>query len=376
MKKKIVAALVSLALIMGSLTGCNKVNQLHERLIVQGVGVDTLGENFEITMHVFDDINTGVDEAEKTEILTGSGGSVLDAFTNISLKTGRSPLYSQNLVLIIGEEAARSGIENIIDFFLRYYEARPSVSVFVAQGSAKDIMTSKYNDQMITAMKISALASSGEVNAQFLKSNLVDVTNSVCGNLTDPVAMSLKLEKTDNGNRVLADSTAVFSGDRLSDFLDSAQTRGLLILSSKVKGGTFSLNTGDGIRATLMFDKTKTHLDMSIEGGTPKITANVQAVMDLYALDGNIMNKYSMDYLSELEKGAAEQIRQDCLNAINRAIFELDCDVFNFGKLMRLHQPDYFRSVENDWHSAMKDITYEVNADVSINKLGQEIKPR
>lgn len=374
-KIKTVSLCILIGLIMTLLNGCAKVNQLHERLIVQGIGIDSVDDNYEVTMHVFDDINTGADEAEKIEVLTGTGGSVLDALTNVSLRTGREPLFSQNLILVIGNQAAKNGLDNILDFFIRYYEARPSVSVFVSHDSAKSVMTSEYNNLPVTAMKISSLASAGELSGKFLESNIVDVINCLCGNLSDPCLMALKVESSDSGENIIADSTAIFNKNTLVDFLNLNQTRGLLLLTSKVNGGTFSVNMDEQNKATLMFDKVNSKPDIYVENDKIRIVSNIYAETDLYSLDGDIKNKYPSEYLSEIEAAAANILKENCMSAINRAIFDLNSDIFNFGKLVRLKHPDYFRNIESDWHTVMKDVDYEVNVNVSISKIGQEMKP-
>lgn len=372
---KVFSCIVTISVFLSLLNGCTKVNQLHERLIVQGIGVDVIEDGYEITLHVFDDINTGIDESEKIEVITGKGESVLDAFTNVSLKTGREPLYSQNLILVIGLDAAKAGIENIIDFFIRYYEARPGVSIFVAQSSAKSIMTSKYNDQPITAMKISALAGSGDINAKLLESNVVNVTNNLYGNLTDVSIMSIRSENTNDGDNIIADATAVFRGDKLVGFLDDIHTRGMLLINGNINGGTFSVDVDDKTKATLMFNKVKSDFNVITEGDNLKIISNIDVTADLYSLDSSVKTKYPGEYLEEIENVAKVKLTKECEDTINSAVMGLGSDVFNFGKITRLHEPNYFKTIDENWHSIMKETEYEINLNVSINKIGQEMNP-
>ena len=104
--------------------GCSQVNQLNERLIVNGIGVDIEDGAYVVTMHVFDAqrASAGGEESQDIVVMTGRGRSVIDAFNAITLQSGKEPLFSQNLVLIVGEETAKNGMNNMIDFFIRYYE--------------------------------------------------------------------------------------------------------------------------------------------------------------------------------------------------------------------------------------------------------------
>lgn len=134
--------------------GCSQVNQLNERLIVNGIGVDIEDGAYVVTMHVFDAqrASAGGEESQDIVVVTGRGRSVIDAFNAITLQSGKEPLFSQNLVLIVGEETAKSGMNNVIDFFIRYYETRPTVELFVAkERTAREVMNCNSDGRLISA---------------------------------------------------------------------------------------------------------------------------------------------------------------------------------------------------------------------------------
>ena len=156
--------------------GCSQVNQLNERLIVNGIGVDIEDGAYVVTMHVFDAQRASAGGQESKEIVeeTGRGRSVKDAFNAITLQSGKEPLLSQNLVLIVGEETAKSGMNNVIDFFIRYYETRPTVELFVAkERTAREVMNCNSDGRLISAKDIENLADSGEINAEQVHSDVL-----------------------------------------------------------------------------------------------------------------------------------------------------------------------------------------------------------
>ena len=74
--------------------GCSQVNQLNERLIVNGIGVDIEDGAYVVTMHVFDAqrASAGGEESQDIVVVTGRGRSVTPLMPSPS-KAERSPCF-------------------------------------------------------------------------------------------------------------------------------------------------------------------------------------------------------------------------------------------------------------------------------------------
>lgn len=102
-------ALVLSVLVVVSLSGCTGAKQLSERLIIQGIGIDREDNGFTLTMMYLDTESST--EEETVKVLQSKGNTVMDAMANSVTKTGKEPLYSQNLFLLLGMKTAQTGFE-------------------------------------------------------------------------------------------------------------------------------------------------------------------------------------------------------------------------------------------------------------------------
>ena len=194
------------------LSGCTGGKQLHERLIVQGLGVDKENNLYNVTVQFLTADNSGEEMGENYETISLKGDSIIDAISKVSNITGKEPMYSQNLILILGEEVARDGISKVIDFFIRHYECRPTVTVFIAKENASKILTLEGANGIMTAPKISEMSDAQRLNSNIIFSNVLDVVNCLYNNISDPKIACINI---DNGDLVIAYSTAVFNEDKL-----------------------------------------------------------------------------------------------------------------------------------------------------------------
>ena len=54
--RKLIAILLCMSTVL--FMGCSHITQLHERLVVQGIGVDLVDGQYIVTMQVFDALNS------------------------------------------------------------------------------------------------------------------------------------------------------------------------------------------------------------------------------------------------------------------------------------------------------------------------------
>ena len=377
-KTSLLALVVTCVLLF--LTGCSPMpTQLHERLIVQGIGIDIKEDKYLITMQVFDTQNGGGGDPgaaqDQITVVSAEGKSVLDAFNSITLQTGKEPLYSQNLILLIGEQAAKAGLSHCIDFFIRYYEARPNVNLFIAKGKASDIMNSEAKGQLTLPKNIEMLADSGELNASTKKSTVLSVVKDLRKPYSSSSAAVLSLQDTENEAVVVSDGIALFSGDKLTGYLDREETTGLLLATGQVQRGTTVINVPNAGRVTYSFMGSQSEITANIQNNLPQFTIDVSVDANIFELDSEsitpLPNEYFTVFADELEAHVKAMIE----DTVHTALDGYGCDVFSFGRTLKKNQPDYFKGIEDNWFTIMKQAQYTVNVTAVIKRIGQEVNP-
>ena len=166
--------------------GLKKQNELHEKLIIQGIGVDFIDGLYNLTIHAYDYKNPKNKNEPKNKIIECSGKTISESLENLKKTTGLYPFYSQNKIIIFGSEVAKMGLNRVLDFFSRYYENRPSVKLRVARELAKDVIKFQSDGKPIKPIEIRDLVD------EKIDTNILDFEKNIKTEISDPVLMLIE----------------------------------------------------------------------------------------------------------------------------------------------------------------------------------------
>ncbi len=366
------------------LCGCSYGVPLNERVLIQGIGVDKVDDSYVLTVDIFDSEKVNASEEfsdsnTKTKIITLHGKSIYDAFSNITKITGKVPLYSQNLVLVIGEDSARKGINSLIDFFIRYYESRPAIDVFVAKGKASDIFNAKFEGENITAKTLSELAKTTYLNLLPPSSNLVEFIGDMHSTGAD--AYALAIEKSDNDpssneQNVILSGIGAFRDDKLVGFLDDDIVQGSsFIMQKPTHGGCFVLDLDNIGKVTYNIEKVKKSVKVNLNERAATFDIHVSIDANIYEIDRNIKEKIDSSSFAVLSEHLSGETKALIEQAIKKSLCEYGSDIFSFGKYLLHEDKRILDKSSEDFLKFLQDSEYHVFVDAQIKKIGQEANP-
>lgn len=346
------------------LTGCN-YQQLNQKLIIQGIGVDKTKNEYQVTVQALDFQNPLNEDEPNTKIIETNGKTLLEALDNISKKTSLTAVYSQNLILVIGKDAAASGVNDFIDFFIRHCETRPKVKICVSN-IAKEVLKIKPSDKQVKSKNLHDLVPS------VLNSDILHFVSNLKNKKSDPFAAYIEVNEENENKEVVLKGVAIFKDDKLNLLLDSDEAFGFMILKGVSDFGVCTIN-----------DSTLGDVTCKIQKVTPKIEVEI--------LENNILNfiinlnmnvsSFSFDksfYMHQEEKTAnlienklSEKIESICTKVMNK-ILKSEIDVFEFSKILKNFNPKYFKEIENTWKSILPNIHYTFKQKVKLEVTGKE----
>lgn len=364
MRKKV--ALVAMLLCLVLLCGCSDQVVMSDRLLIRGIGIDSLGEKkYLASVHV---MKTTAEE-DTAELLQAEGESVLDALNNLTLQIGKTPLYSHNLIVIFGRDCAEQGLDFVLDFFQRQRETRPNVDVFLADTTAAEIMETKQGDQYILSQDIDDLAASVDLNGKVASIQIYQLINMIYreGSPYMPVL------KTD-GEKIRIEGTAMFEGWKLKDFLSVDETRGFLFLSGKLAGGDMVADVED-LRLTVSLAKSKSSVEVEIVNDLPVFDISVSCEAHINSIDHAVIRNLGMEYYEKFETQLKKQIEDQISQALQKAVVENGCDIFSFGRKLYQNETQWWKTHLENWDILMKKASYKVNVNVDVTRVEQQITP-
>ncbi len=356
------AALLCLTL----LCGCSNQVIMSDRLLIRGIGVDSLGENrYCVSVHIM----KTTEQQDTAEFLQAEGESVLDALNNLTLQVGKTPLYSHNLVVIFGKQCAEQGLDFVLDFFQRQRETRPNVDVFLAESSASEIMGLKHENRYILSQDIDDLASAAEINGKVANTQVYQIVNMNYRNAS-PYMPVLR----DEGGKIVVDGTAFFEGWKLKGVLDEDETRGLLFLTQNLDEGNMVIDL-ENMRMTASLTDVKRSVDISIKNGVPSFQIDIFCEAHISSIDGAISKRLDSSYYKKFEEKLEEKILEQSNAAIEKTVLENSCDVFSFGRMLYQQQTEWWRHNQANWNRLMGECSYSITVNTLITRVEQELTP-
>lgn len=351
---------ICLALLLAlSLSGCG-YPELYERVLIHGIGVDWTGKGYRVTVR-----SSASAEDEGEELFVCEGETVLQALSDLSLTTGREPFYSHNYLVVFGMGCAINGLDDCLDFFVRYYNTRPAVKMYLSSTTAEEVMSTEKDGKLMKMSQLQALGQGGKYNGQAAEVEILDFVNGIKGEGTSPVLPVLRA--TEEGVEVFA--TGYFTGCRLTGLLDLKQTRGWLAAMDRLEMGELTVEGPDSGAVTLSLRKVSGDIEADASGGLSfKVSLEVDA--DISSADRVRMDQPGAYAI--IEDAAKAVLEDEVQSAINQAVTESGCDIFGFGRLLYREEPEYWRQNKESWPDLMAGCQYQVSASVKVRRLEQE----
>lgn len=353
-------------------SGCSNIEQLDDKMMIYGVGVDKVGNTFDLTIQQFS-ITGSTEKEEGAQVVKAQGNSLMDAFSDLSLQTGKTPMYSQNLILAIGEDTAYGGINDILDFFVRYYESRPTVKVIVVKGKAESVLNFKKDDKLVMAKDIMSIAESERINSKVMSSSIFQFVGDLKNITSDPNASIISVEKQNEDEILVANGTAIFKDDKLAGIIDTSSTRGALIINNRLNSGTEVINVESVGKVSYSLEKSKSKIKFNLENDIPVYNIDIAVKTNVYEIERDIKKPLPDNAFDLMEIALADRIKTIANQAIYKSVFEYNSDIFGFGQIALKSNKNYFKTIEDKWDQTMKEAKYNINVSVKIDNTGQGV---
>ena len=353
--------LILCAAVLLTLGGC-ETRKLNERLLIHGIGVDINGDGYTVTVRS----SASGDKGE--EYFKCEGDSVLEALTSLTLSTGREPLYSHNYVTVFGRSCAENGLEESMDFFVRYYNTRPSVQMYLAENTAEEILSLRSEGEYMKMTELRDLSGFGEYNGLVCRTEILDFINGAQKEGSSSVAPVIGIRE---GKAEIV-STAYFEDYRLKSFLSLDETRGFLAVTQELKKGELTVEDEELGKVSLSLTDAKRELSAQTENGRVVFFLNIEVKADVSSASPG-RSGFGEEVYSRLAEKAAQSIKSCAASAVHRAVTENSCDIFGFGNFLYTRYPAYWKKAGGTWREDMSLCEYRINVTARILRPEQEM---
>lgn len=369
-------------------TGCEKYIQegidIENITILKVVGIDKLGGEIKLTSVIKtpkSEQRGGIIEVEP-EIFVSKGATVFQAVRELASYSTKKPFWGRVEQLIIGEQAAKTGLREIIDFFIRNNELRPNINIYLTKGqTAEEIIKTTATQKSFIGDTLRTLTQNRGELSMSTEIKLNEVAYILDSKTIAPYLPCLQLIEEVNQIGIKPSipslqliGLGVFKDNHLLYYLDGNETRGFNWIKGDVRSGVINVKDHTGQNVSLEILDSTRKIKTNIENGIPSITVNIEMTSNLIE-QWSPENIYTEEALNFLKTQQEEIIKTEVLNVIKKAQ-TMNTDIFEFGEIIYHQHPNKWKQIEDKWKALFPIAEIKVNVKSNINRTYVVGKPQ
>ncbi|MFZ3100823.1 MAG: Ger(x)C family spore germination protein [Desulfitobacteriaceae bacterium] len=323
--------------------------------------------------------------------LSVEGLSMRDTAEQIYKIISRQPFVGTTKVIVLGDSAARDGINPVLDFFQRYYEFRRTTYLVLAKEKAKDLLNIKLRTDKLVSLTLLDDIEKGGMSSTSPKVRLGHYLTSL-GNVSTAQVMPLAYGLTSGEEGIEYETKGgekpeelrlagmgVFKGDKLKAILTDQETKGFMWLNDEVKNRFLSAKTSaeqENFFISSRVTKTKTNWKLENNEGKLGIHYEIKIVNDLDELSMEQQKRSPEEYFKALKDSAAlnNLVKDECEAALQRSR-ELGLDFLGLGRKIEERKPQYWKEIKDQWQQLLPNFPVTVSINFIWESGGSSFNP-
>ncbi|MGM0714342.1 Ger(x)C family spore germination protein [Brevibacillus parabrevis] len=382
MRGVVLVLLVSCAL----LGGCWDRTEVNDLAIITAAAVDKAGKDeIDLSIQVFIPkevgggglgVPTGSSTRQLTTVLSGKGINIADAMSKVQAKLSRKVFWGHCKIYLFGEEIAREGIADHIDFLVRHPEPRNRAYLYISKGKAVETLGIESVLERSTAEALREYASL-HIG---MPVTLIDFRN-----MLKSEAQAVAIPYIQEGNKLKDKEqiqkntpllgTAIFKQDKLAGVLTLKATRGLLWLRNEITRASISVNLpeGQGLVSVVPIRAT-TKLIPHIANGKWSILVKIDTEGDIVE-NATKLNMMEPGSVALVQKSVNDEIKSRIRLALFHLQKEFDADAGNFAAAFHRKYPQEWKQAKPMWDALYPQIDVNIQVQAAVRRPGLISRP-
>jgi spore germination protein KC len=318
--------------------------------------------------------------------MTATGYTVFEAVRNLNSISPRRPFWAHARFIVFGEDMARDGLQEALDFFDRDGEPRRTSYILMAQGvKASDLLQAEFSQEPMPSEGISELLQGTRLAQSTVAAMTVnEFLQALEGEGIDPITVRVELIPLEEdfaiGGDVLRDEvkaktrmtgSAIFKDDRLVAWMNRPQTRGYLWVTGQVRSGIININepeTADAYVSLEIVGSRGSFKPQLTKDGI-KILVQVEVHVNIGEMQQYIDIRKDPGLWVSIERRLTQVVKNEIMAAVTKAQL-FGADIFGFGAEINRRHPKEWRRLRENWEEEFKRLTVEVEVKARIKRVG------
>lgn len=361
MKKTILISAIIFAVCV-TFASSYDVRGTEELSYIIAIGIDksdSQSEPYELTIQI---AKPDSSESGGTKITTDVKTTTCNSFNLglaiFNLENAHELNLSHCTALIISEELATEGLDDIINTIVNNIEIRPTCNVLICQDSAADFLETASKIEDISSKFYTSFIESNKTTSYITPCQLSNFFSALHNDITEPTALYCFTKE----NTIESLGLAIFKGYKMVGRTSGLETICYNILTNNFEEATIDIynyqtpHTPLSIRISSL-DKTKTKV--TLENGKPKITCQININSKILSANKNF-DFSTEDARKQIEAEINKFIDQSCTEFLYKTSQEYNSDIIGFKGHFNQNFLTQDKLNQYNWNELYKEATFEV----------------
>lgn len=376
------------------LVGCWDQEEITALAPVSGIGVDVGSEpgmlriSIQISLPGISMGDAGGGGFSRLRVLSVEAESFMSAFVLLQSSSRRKIFLHHLGFIVFGADLAKEGIADATEAVLSWPQIRGSTFMFVAQGTAEQVLLAHSGIGGNPGGDIIDIISKVQTIPVARKMTLNDTANALLQpgstTLTLPILglIPLALHSGDetppagvgqDGEQymeIILDGTALFNRDRWVTELSVRETQTFTILIGAAKGGASTIPSPVNKEGVIVPEYEKIQIKHKIEQSADgQLQITVSPILKVHLLE--IQGGYDMEQEGHgpIEAAIVADARTRVLELIVK-LQELELDSLDIGQMIKRKNPKLWREIEQEWAQIYPTVEFRSEPTAKVRTTG------
>ncbi|MFC3788960.1 Ger(x)C family spore germination protein [Paenibacillus sp. GCM10012307] len=367
--------MIALLMVACLLTGCWDRKEINDLAIITGAAV-SLGKQpneLELTLQFYSPIRTGGSGRSSggASSITRAklGRNMSEAASRLQDISPRQLFWGHGQVFLISEQLAQQGIEEPLDFMIRFNEPPERINVLICRGEASKVLKWKPKIERDSSVLLNEIGNLDN-SLQITLLDLYKMSVNTAGAIILPL---VEMEKLSDGEEVPAvNYTAILKNRKLIAVVNKKQTRDIRWITNHSKTASVLLVPDESRpkhTVSVYFQHIRTTLKPVIRGNKWEVSIETQA-------DGSVLENNSdfdlskPEKMKELQEVAAKAVTERLRSVITSAQQQWNADIFDFSGTFHRKYPGIWNKNKANWDQLFPKVRVTFDVDFNISHTG------
>lgn len=316
------------------------------------------------------------DQSTKTEQkpfmnAAGTGDSVFEIFREFASRRDLPVIgHHMKIVVISGGLARANRLDDMLDFFYRDNDIRPSCFVVVSKGEARKTLETKVSGD-IPAFRLVGMMDNRNRTMEVIPAVSLSKLQGYLQSGTSFILQNVLAAK----GEIKFSGAAVIKGEtkKLIGYLNEEELKGIVWLQGSGKGGLVKAYDRDSGRSMAYEIKSmESTIKSRADGKKLAFDVNIESEGRLIEL-WNHASIFNRPATKQLEAMFEQKVRRLIDQGLKKMQQQYRVDAADFGSHVRIEHPRLWQSVKKDWDSVFSQSPIHYKVKLKITEFGSLI---